>query len=189
MYPGLLYLLYPCPMHCYPINSTVKPASGGFAAWCRDDEDVSHNRTSVRWILNGTKCHTEQSATSYTWWGPPLESVGATSRIHSPQSKVPHGAKCHTTHGGHLLNLYGYLLIVSSGVSVILHSQYLLASTRTCMMITPRTHVIWFTFPIRIMIPAYRSSDEFYWMCGLQSELSDVVGRRWESDKDNIEHY
>ena len=63
-------------------------------------------------ILNGTKCHTEQSATSHSWWGPPLESVGATSRIHSP-----HRAKCHTTHvvgatswicGGHLLNLKGY---------------------------------------------------------------------------------
>ena len=26
-------------------------------------------------------------------------------------------------------------------------------------------------------------------MCGLQGELSDVVGRQWESDKDNIEHY
>ena len=43
--------------------------------------------------------------------------------------------------------------------------------------------------PIRIMVPAYRSSDEFYWMCGLQGELSDVVGRRWESDEDNVEHY
>ena len=48
-------------------------------AWCRDDEDVSHNRASVRRFLNGTKCHTEQSAIPYTWWGPPLESVGATS--------------------------------------------------------------------------------------------------------------
>ena len=51
-------------------------------AWCWDDEDVSHNRASVRQILNGTKCHTEQSATPYTWWGPPLESVTATYRIH-----------------------------------------------------------------------------------------------------------
>ena len=40
-------------------------------------------------ILNGTKCHTEQSATSHTWWGPPLESVGATSRIY------PLRTKCH----------------------------------------------------------------------------------------------
>ena len=37
-------------------------------AWCQDDEDVSYNHASVRRILNGTKCHTEQSATpvSYT---------------------------------------------------------------------------------------------------------------------------
>ena len=48
-------------------------------AWCRDDEDVSHDRASVWRFLKGTKCHTEQSATPHTWWGPPLESVGATS--------------------------------------------------------------------------------------------------------------
>ena len=60
-------------------------------AWCQDDEDVSHNRASVRRILNGTKCHTEQSVTPHTWWGPPLESVGATSRIH-----FSHRTKCHT---------------------------------------------------------------------------------------------
>jgi len=67
-------------------------------AWCYDDEDVSHDRASVRRILNGTKCHTEQSATPHTcWghllnlWGPPLESIPT-------HNKVPHGAKCHTTH-------------------------------------------------------------------------------------------
>ena len=60
------------------------------AAWCRDDENVSHNHASVRRILNVTKCHTEQCVTPHTWWGPPLESVGATSRIYSP-----HRAKCH----------------------------------------------------------------------------------------------
>ena len=54
-------------------------------AWCRDDEDVSHDHASVRWILNGTKCYTEQSVT---------------------QSKV----SCHTRGAGHLLNLWGYLL-------------------------------------------------------------------------------
>ena len=59
-------------------------------------------------MVYGDKCRTEQSATPHTWWGPPLESVGATSRIHSPeqsatQSKVPH----HTRGGGHLLNLWG----------------------------------------------------------------------------------
>jgi len=77
-------------------QSDRRPAE--HAAWCRDDEDVSHNRASVRWILNGTKCHMEQSATPYTWWGPPLESVRATTRIYFPQSKVPQGAKCYTTH-------------------------------------------------------------------------------------------
>ena len=57
-------------------------------------------RESCLVILNGTKCHTEQSATSHTWWGPPLESVGAISRIH------PLRTKCHTIlGGGHLLNL------------------------------------------------------------------------------------
>jgi len=60
------------------------------AAWCRDDEDVSHDHASVRRILNGIKFHTKKSATPHTWWGPPLESVGATSRIHSP-----HRAMCH----------------------------------------------------------------------------------------------
>ena len=39
----------------------------------------------------------------HTRWGPPLESVGATSRIH------PLRTKCHTIlGGGHLLNLLGY---------------------------------------------------------------------------------
>jgi len=59
-------------------------------AWCRNDEDVSHDHASVRRILNGTKCHTEQSTAPHTWQGPPLESVGATSRIHSS-----HRTKCH----------------------------------------------------------------------------------------------
>jgi len=78
-------------------------------AWCQDDEDVFHDCASVRRILNGTKCHTEQSATPYKWWGPPLESVGATSRIiphieqSATQSKVPY----HTRGGGHVLNLWG----------------------------------------------------------------------------------
>ena len=83
-------------------------------AWRRDNKDVSHDHASVRRILNRTECHTEQSPTPHTWWEPPLESVGATSRIHPPQSKVPHGTKCHITYvvgatswicGGHLLNL------------------------------------------------------------------------------------
>ena len=78
-------------------------------AWCQDDEDVSNDRASVRRILNGTMCHMKRSATPYTWWGPPLKSVGATSRIYSPHrakchtEKVPH----HTRGGGHLLNLRG----------------------------------------------------------------------------------
>ena len=116
---GTLALLNSCilcthvPCTVTLVNSTVIPTSGR-ASWCRNDEDVSHDRASVRRFLNGTKCHTEQSATPYTWWGPPLESVGATSRIY-----FPHRAKCHTTHvvgatswihGGHLLNLWGYLL-------------------------------------------------------------------------------
>ena len=40
-----------------------------------------HGHAGVRHMVCGTKCHTEQSATPHTWWGPPLESVGATSRI------------------------------------------------------------------------------------------------------------
>jgi len=80
MSPALLLLLI--------AQSYRRPAEH---AWCRDDEDVSHDRASVQRILNGTKCHTEQSATPHTWWGPPLESVGVTSRIHSL-----HRAKCHT---------------------------------------------------------------------------------------------
>ena len=40
-----------------------------------------HGHAGVRHMVCGTKCHTEQSATPQTWWGPPLESVGATSRI------------------------------------------------------------------------------------------------------------
>jgi len=31
--------------------------------------------------MYGSRCHTEQSATSYTWWGPPLGPVRATFRI------------------------------------------------------------------------------------------------------------
>jgi len=40
-----------------------------------------HGHAGVRHMVCGTKCHTEQSATPHTWRGPPLESVGATSRI------------------------------------------------------------------------------------------------------------
>ena len=41
----------------------------------------THGHAGVRQMVCGTKCHTELSATPQTWWGPPLESVGATSRI------------------------------------------------------------------------------------------------------------
>ena len=87
MSPALLLLLI--------AQSYRRPAEH---AWCRDNEDVSHDHTSVRRILNGTKCHTEQSATPYTWWGLPLESVGATSWIWGTTSWIhfPHKAKCHT---------------------------------------------------------------------------------------------
>ena len=125
MYSSTLVLLISCT-HAPALlllliaQSFRRPAEH---AWCRDDEDVSHDHASVRRILNGTKYHTEQSATPYTWWGPPLESIGATSWIHSPQSKVSYGPKCHTIHvvgatywicRGHLLNLWGYLLNLSS---------------------------------------------------------------------------
>ena len=52
MPPALLLLLI--------AQSDRRPAEH---AWCRDNEDVSHNRASVWRFLNGTKCHTEQSAT------------------------------------------------------------------------------------------------------------------------------
>ena len=118
--PELLYPLYSCPPTLLLLliaQSKWRPTEH---AWRRDDENVFHDRASVRRILNGTKCHTEQSVTPHTWWGPPLESMGATSRIHSP-----HRAKCHTEQsatphtwwgatswicGGHLLNLNGYFL-------------------------------------------------------------------------------
>ena len=35
-------------------RSYQRPAK--HAAWCQDDEDVSYDHVSVRWILNGTKC-------------------------------------------------------------------------------------------------------------------------------------
>jgi len=89
--PELLYPLYSCPPTLLLLLISQLDRRPAEHAWCCDDEDVSHNRASVRQILNGNKCHTEQSVTSYTWWGPPLESVGATSRIHSP-----HRAKYHT---------------------------------------------------------------------------------------------
>ena len=41
----------------------------------------THNRAGIRHMVCGIKFHTEQSATPHTWWGPPLESVVATSRI------------------------------------------------------------------------------------------------------------
>ena len=113
--PVLLYLLYSCApvspvlMLLLITQSFRRPAEH---AWCRYDEDVSHNRASIRWFLNGTKSHTEQSATSHTWWGhllnlwgSPLESIPHTERS-ATQSKVPH----HTRGGGHLLNLWGPLL-------------------------------------------------------------------------------
>ena len=71
-------------------------------AWCRDDEDVSHDHASVWQFLNGTKCHTEQSTTSHTWWGPPLESIP-----HTEQSATWSKVSYHTRGGGHLLNLCG----------------------------------------------------------------------------------
>ena len=91
----IMYLLYSC-ISCTPVSPVLlllliaqsfwRPAEH---AWCRDDEDVSHNCASVWRILNGTKYHTEQRTTLHTWWGPPLEYVGATSRIH-----FPHRTKC-----------------------------------------------------------------------------------------------
>jgi len=74
MSPALLLLLI--------ARSYRHPAE--HAVWYLDDEDVSHDHASVRQILNGTKCHTDQSATPHTWWGPPLESVGA------PLESIPH---------------------------------------------------------------------------------------------------
>ena len=123
MSPALLLLLI--------AQSYRRPAE---PAWCRDDEDVSHDRASARRILNGTKCHTEQSVTPHTWWGyllnlwgPTLESIPHTEQS-ATRSKVQH----HTRGEGHLLNLWGpplefvglppessSLLSVPLGVSVI----------------------------------------------------------------------
>ena len=91
--------------------------------WCRDDEDVSQNHASVQRILNGTKCHTEQSATPHTWWGhllnlwgPPLESIPHTEQS-AIWSKVPH----HTRGGATswICGATSSLLPVPPGVSVI----------------------------------------------------------------------
>ena len=95
----LLYFLYSCtPVSPVLIllliaQSFRRPAEH---AWCRDDENVSHDRASVWRILNETKCHTEQSATPHTWWGhllnlwgPPLESIPHTEQS-AIQSKVSH---------------------------------------------------------------------------------------------------
>ena len=146
----------------------------------------------------GAKCHVEQSATPHTWWGPPLESTGATSRVLFPSeqsatwSKVPH----HTHGGGHLLNLWGPPL--ESVRSSIVRNAWCYRDVAFSVPISshthlyddnPRMHVIWSLSLFETLILAYRSSNEFYWMCGLQGELSDVVGRRWESDEDNVEYY
>ena len=40
------------------------------------------NHAGIWHMVCGTKCYTEQSVTQHTWWGPPLESVGATSRTY-----------------------------------------------------------------------------------------------------------
>jgi len=81
MSPALLLLLI--------AQSYRRPAEH---AWCWDDEDVSYDRASVRRILNGIKCHTEQSATPHMWWGLPLESVGPPLKFipHTEQSATPH---------------------------------------------------------------------------------------------------
>ena len=42
---------------------------------------------------------------------------------------------------------------------------------------------------IRIMVPAYRSSDEFYWKCGLQRELSVVWNSGWEGLTNDNDYY
>jgi len=105
--PGLLYswthvspvLISPALLLLLIARSYWRPTEH---AWCRDDEDVSHDHASVWRILNGTKCHTEQSTTPHTWWGPPLESIPHTE-LSVTQRKVPH----HTRGGGHLLNLWG----------------------------------------------------------------------------------
>ena len=85
-------------------------------AWCQNDEDVSHDHASVRRILNGTKCHTEQSTAPHTWRGPPLESVGPPleSIPHTDQRATRTKVPRHTRGGGHLLNLWGYPLNLSS---------------------------------------------------------------------------
>ena len=46
--------------------------------------------------------------------------------------------------------------------------------------------------PIRIMVHAYRSSDEFYWKCGLQRELSvlwDTGGKGTRITNDTDDYY
>jgi len=46
--------------------------------------------------------------------------------------------------------------------------------------------------PIRIMVLAYRSSDEFYWKCELQRELSvlwDVSGKGTRITNDTDDYY
>jgi len=47
-------------------------------------------------------------------------------------------------------------------------------------------------FPIRIMVPTYRSSDEFYWKCGLQRELSvlwDASGKEKGITNDTDDYF
>jgi len=132
--PELLYPLYSCPPALLLLliaQSNRRPAEH---AWCWDDDDVSHDRASVRRILNGTKCHTKQSAAPHMRWGPPLESVGATSRIHSPNRAKGHTEQSATPRtwwglplesvGGHLLNLWGYLLYQPSEQSATPHTWW-----------------------------------------------------------------
>jgi len=57
--PELLYPLYSCPPAPLLLLIAQSYRCPAEHAWCRDDEGVSHDRASVRRILNGTKCHTE----------------------------------------------------------------------------------------------------------------------------------
>jgi len=46
--------------------------------------------------------------------------------------------------------------------------------------------------PIRITVPAYQSSDEYYWKCGLQRELPvlwDVGGKRTRITNDTNDYH
>ena len=126
-------------------------------------------------ILNGTKCHAEQSATHCTRWGPPLESVGATSRIQFPQNKVPHGTKCHTEQSATPYTWWGPPLESVGATSWIWRATFLLPVPLNDSMMRRDTVIPVIMPVIPVMIPVMMPV-----MCSCYSVVCTWITVTWD---------